>query len=154
METKQVILVLMSYRLGPLGFLSTGDNVVSGNFGLKDQALAIKWVHRYIKYFGGDPKNLTCMGQSAGAASCHFQMINPEIGPLLGRVVLMSGSAIAPWSGIEKNPMSKAVQFATAVGVKNADNMTSEMLVEELRKKEAKELIVAHEKMKVNFCFF
>lgn len=53
MDTEDVIVVTMHYRLGPLGFLSTGDENMSGNFGLKDQALAIKWVKKNIKAFGG-----------------------------------------------------------------------------------------------------
>lgn len=53
MDTKEVIMVTMSYRLGPLGFLSTGDENMPGNFGLKDQAMAIKWVKDNIEAFGG-----------------------------------------------------------------------------------------------------
>lgn len=53
MDSEDVIVVAMAYRLGPLGFLSTGDSNMSGNFGLKDQALAIKWVKDNIRAFGG-----------------------------------------------------------------------------------------------------
>jgi juvenile-hormone esterase len=53
MDTEDVIFVTMHYRLGPLGLLSTGDNHMSGNFGFKDQAMAIKWVKDNIHCFGG-----------------------------------------------------------------------------------------------------
>lgn len=53
MDTEEVIFVTMHYRLGPLGFLSVGDSSMSGNFGLKDQAMAIKWVRDNIHSFGG-----------------------------------------------------------------------------------------------------
>lgn len=54
MDTEDVIFVTMNYRLGPLGFLSTGEGSMPGNFGLKDQALAIKWVKDNIGAFGGE----------------------------------------------------------------------------------------------------
>lgn len=53
MDSEDVIFVTMHYRLGPLGFLSVGDSSMSGNFGLKDQAMAIKWVKDNIHAFGG-----------------------------------------------------------------------------------------------------
>lgn len=54
METEDVIFVTMSYRLGPLGFLSTGEENISGNFGLKDQSMALRWVNENIEMFGGE----------------------------------------------------------------------------------------------------
>lgn len=59
-----------------LGFLSTQDSVIPGNNGLKDQQFAIKWVHDNIKLFGGDPNRIIIFGQSAGAASVAYQLLN------------------------------------------------------------------------------
>uniref|UniRef100_A0A240SXX7 Carboxylic ester hydrolase n=1 Tax=Lutzomyia longipalpis TaxID=7200 RepID=A0A240SXX7_LUTLO len=78
MDNGQVILVTLNYRLGILGFLCSGDEAVRGNFGLKDQQMALKWVASNIEAFGGNPDSITLVGQSAGAASTHFHMMNPE----------------------------------------------------------------------------
>lgn len=63
---KDVILVTMNYRLGPVGFLSLDDPELNipGNAGLKDQTFALKWVQRNIANFGGDPNNVTVFGES------------------------------------------------------------------------------------------
>lgn len=58
-----------------LGFLSTEDGESPGNYGLKDQHLALKWVKNNIEFFGGDPNKITIFGQSAGGASVQYQLL-------------------------------------------------------------------------------
>lgn len=72
-----VVMVAINYRLGALGFLSTGDTHSSGNYGLKDQVMALEWVRDYIGNFGGDPNLVTLLGYSAGAISVTLHMISP-----------------------------------------------------------------------------
>lgn len=78
MDAESVILVTVQYRLNVFGFLSSGDVECPGNYGLKDQQQALRWVRRNIQPFGGDPKSVTLMGHSAGAASAHIQMMSPD----------------------------------------------------------------------------
>lgn len=60
------------------GFLSTEDNTVPGNNGIKDQIMALKWIKQNIQYFGGDPNSITISGMSAGGASVEFQYLFPK----------------------------------------------------------------------------
>ena len=64
---RDVILVTVEYRLHILGFLTLGADGLSGNQALFDQRLALEWVQRNIKSFGGNPENVALFGQSAGA---------------------------------------------------------------------------------------
>ncbi|PIO65818.1 Carboxylesterase [Teladorsagia circumcincta] len=88
---KDVVVVSINYRLGPLGFFTTGDDVCKGNMGLWDQTLALRWVHDNIEAFGGDPGNVTVFGQSAGGASADLLAISPHSRGLFHRVIPMAG---------------------------------------------------------------
>lgn len=93
-----VIFTAMNYRLGPYGFCShpelTDENGVCGNYGLYDQMTAIKWIKDNIAAFGGDPDNITIMGQSAGAMSVDIQLTNDMCRGWFKNAYLMSGAAM------------------------------------------------------------
>ncbi|XP_028269869.1 bile salt-activated lipase-like isoform X2 [Parambassis ranga] len=120
----EVIVVTVNYRVGTLGFLSTGDARLPGNFGLWDQHAALSWVRRNIEAFGGNPDNVTIFGQSAGAASVSFQMLSPHSKGLFRRAITQSGVALSPWA-LQKNPMSLTKKIARKVGCwrSNEDDM-------------------------------
>ncbi|KDR12773.1 Esterase FE4 [Zootermopsis nevadensis] len=95
---RDVVLVTFNYRLGPLGFLSTGDSACPGNNGMKDQVAALRWVRDNIAAFGGNPSSVTIFGESAGGASVHYHMLSPASRGLFHRAVSQSGTAFCPWS--------------------------------------------------------
>ena len=84
-----VVVVSINYRLGALGFLCL-PGVSSGNLGLLDQVAALQYVRDNIAAFGGDPDNVTVVGQSAGAASIAILMTMPQAGGLFRRAILQS----------------------------------------------------------------
>ncbi|KAG9353926.1 hypothetical protein JZ751_012050 [Albula glossodonta] len=117
-----VIVVTLGYRVGTLGFLSSGDASGPGNYGLWDQHAGIAWVHRNIKAFGGDPDNITVFGESAGAASVNFQIISPKNKGLIRRGISQSGVALSPWA-VNRNPRALAEEVAVKVGCPTDEKM-------------------------------
>ncbi|KAM6182699.1 bile salt-activated lipase [Erethizon dorsatum] len=115
-----VIVVTFNYRVGPLGFLSTGDANLPGNYGLRDQHMAIAWVKRNIAAFGGDPNNITIFGESAGGASVSLQTLSPYNKGLIRRAISQSGVALSPWV-IQHNPLFWAQKVAKKVGCPEDD---------------------------------
>ncbi|XP_069359569.1 venom carboxylesterase-6-like [Maniola hyperantus] len=140
---RDVIVVTFNYRLGPLGFLSTGDDQIPGNTGLKDQSFALKWVRDNISNFGGNPDSITLMGSSAGAASVHYHYLSPLSKGTFHRGFASSGSAFAPWA-YDTKPAEKAKALATIVGCPTTD--TREM-VKCLKNKPGKDLVTAQTQM-------
>lgn len=100
---ENVVLVTINYRLGPFGFLSLHTSEYSGNMGLKDQILALKWVNENIHNFGGDKSKITLYGHSAGASSVNFHLLLPASRNLFKRAIMASGCVLNPWSYNRKN---------------------------------------------------
>ena len=95
---KGVIGVTLNYRLGPMGFVCLPELKAeaghTGNYGLYDQMTAIKWVRENIASFGGDPENITIMGQSAGAMSVQQHCLSPLTDGLFHKAVMSSGGGV------------------------------------------------------------
>lgn len=75
-----IIVVSVNYRVGPLGFLYTGNgnDTSPGNMGLLDQAMAIKWLFNNVEQFGGDKQRLTIFGDGLGATSVSLHLLSPR----------------------------------------------------------------------------
>ncbi|XP_031776973.1 esterase FE4 [Nasonia vitripennis] len=94
----EIILVTLNYRLNILGFFSTGNSVAPGNYGLKDAAMALVWVHDNIEAFGGDPNSVTLMGQSSGAVMVHLLASSEATKGQFQKMITMSGAPTAKWA--------------------------------------------------------
>ena len=97
---KGVVMVTINYRLGIFGFLNhpllaeESPNGVSGNYGILDQIAALRWIHENIAAFGGDPDNITILGQSAGAGSVKTLVSSPLTDGLIKKAIIQSGGGV------------------------------------------------------------
>jgi para-nitrobenzyl esterase len=100
MAAKGMIVVSINYRLGILGYLAhpglsaESAEGLSGNYGLLDQVAALQWVSRNIAAFGGDPRNVTIAGESAGALSVMYLMASPIARGLFHKAIAQSAYMI------------------------------------------------------------
>ncbi|XP_017962236.2 acetylcholinesterase [Drosophila navojoa] len=104
---EEVIVVTLNYRLGALGFLSLPEPGIYGNAGLKDQRLALQWVHDNISNFNGDPQNVTLFGESAGGSSVHLHMYGAHANKLFHKAIMQSGTGNSEWV-LQENGSFKA----------------------------------------------
>ncbi|WBL81871.1 carboxylesterase family protein [Bradyrhizobium xenonodulans] len=99
LAAKGVVVVSFNYRLGILGFFAhpyLDTEAPSGNYGLQDQLMALRWVKANIAGFGGDPDNVTLFGESAGAMAVGILMASPLARGLFHKAIGQSG---AFWDG-------------------------------------------------------
>lgn len=102
---KGVIYVALNYRVGIMGFLAHPEMTkesghhASGNWGFLDQVVALQWVQKNIAAFGGDPANVTLIGQSAGSMSINNLQASPLAKGLFRRAIGMSGSTFRSGAG-------------------------------------------------------
>ncbi|HYE74629.1 MAG TPA: carboxylesterase family protein, partial [Blastocatellia bacterium] len=134
---KGAVAVTINYRIGLMGFFTHPDltkesgHNSSGNYGLLDMVAALQWVQKNIAAFGGDPTNVTIVGQSAGAMGVHALTASPLAKDLFHRAIAQSGSSF--------NRTLRSLADAEKDGVKFAESMKAKS-VKELRAMSYKEL--------------
>lgn len=172
---RDVIFVTFNYRLGILGrflaefffssdtvlfyptkinlshpgFLSTEDEVLPGNLGLKDQNLALIWISDSIGEFGGDNRRLVLAGFSAGSSSIQYHYLSPMSRGLFSGSIAMSGTALNPWA-MAHDSRKNAIKLANMFDCPT-DN--SWLMIECLKKVPTKELVLAEKKFMVISAF-
>ena len=132
---KGIIVVNPNYRLGSFGFLAQPEltkespNHASGNYGLLDQVAALEWVVKNIAAFGGDPKNITIAGESAGSFSVSALMASPLSKNLFQKAMGESGAFFpnTTTGGLQLKSLAEAeksgVSFADSMGAKTLAEM-------------------------------
>jgi para-nitrobenzyl esterase len=108
------VVVTINYRLGALGFLAhpalaSRPGGPTGNYGLMDQQAALRWVRRNIEKFGGDPRNVTIAGQSAGGLSVLAHLVSRGSRGLFQRAIVQSGAF-----ALKQQPLAEAKAFGQA----------------------------------------
>lgn len=109
---QNVIVVTINYRLGALGFLCLGIEEAPGNAGLKDQVAALQWIQDNISAFGGNPKEVTVYGMSAGAASVELLILSNVTKGLFQKAIIESASATPVWV-VDGDPVTTAMNVAS-----------------------------------------
>ncbi|KAJ8945662.1 hypothetical protein NQ318_012380 [Aromia moschata] len=132
-----VVVVTFNYRLGVFGFFGTSDMAAPGNWGTKDQILALSWVQDNIENFGGDPNRVTIFGESAGSASVSFILLAPLKRKLFHGAIMQSGTALNLWA-LSRHPRETAFDLGIRFGIVTRD---STELVEKLRKIDARSML-------------
>ncbi|KAJ8666885.1 hypothetical protein QAD02_008547 [Eretmocerus hayati] len=143
---EDIVVVTFNYRLGPLGFLYVNHDDATGNAGLKDQNLVLRWVNENIIHFGGDPSIVTLCGQSAGGVSVDLHVLSDMSRGLFHRAISMSASCLCPWA-FHKPRTAEELAFSLAenLGITTKDKKS---LLQELRNVSAVKLVGASEDLR------
>ncbi|KAK4308731.1 hypothetical protein Pmani_019593 [Petrolisthes manimaculis] len=132
-----IVLVTANYRLGALGFLSTREKTLAGNYGALDQVAILNWVQQYVSQFAGDPTRVTLAGHSSAASLVHLHTLSPlSIG-------MMSGGGNCVWSVAESPEIAT---YTLAAQLSCPTTSTHTMLLC-LRSKSASDIVKAQTKM-------
>ncbi|EFC49335.1 predicted protein [Naegleria gruberi] len=130
-----IIIIVGSYRLGALGWLVNSKAGMEGNYGFTDQLQLLQWIQNNIAAFGGDPKQVTIGGQSAGASSTTAHLVSPASKGLFSKVIIESNPLVLPMRMIDDATENLGKPFAKQVGCEVNDfecfqNLSIEKILE------------------------
>jgi len=126
-----VVVVSLNYPLGPLGFFAhpaltaESSHHSSGNYGILDQIMALRWVRENIAHFGGDPARVTVMGQSAGAVDICLMMASPLARALFQQAIMESGDCQSTLIEDIRTPISLSQIHGTGEG--NGERLAADL---------------------------
>ncbi|XP_076428128.1 acylcarnitine hydrolase-like isoform X2 [Peromyscus maniculatus bairdii] len=141
---EDVVVVNIQYRLGVLGFFSTGDQHARGNWGYLDQVAALRWVQQNIAHFGGNPDQVTIFGESAGGTSVSSLVVSPMSKGLFHRAIMQSGVVLLPDLISDTHEMV----YSTVANMSGCETTDSEDLVRCLRGKSEAEILAINKVFK------
>ncbi|XP_009673027.1 fatty acyl-CoA hydrolase precursor, medium chain isoform X2 [Struthio camelus] len=133
---ENVVVVVIQYRLGLLGFFSTGDEHARGNWAFLDQVAALWWIQENIQHFGGDPGSVTLFGVSAGSCCVSAHVLSPLSKGLFHKAISESGIIIPP-----NKDLLLSANLKRIASIFKCEADTSLSLTNCLRNKEAKDIV-------------
>ncbi|XP_060248108.1 pyrethroid hydrolase Ces2e-like isoform X2 [Meriones unguiculatus] len=134
---EDVVVVTIQYRLGVLGFFSTGDQHARGNWGYLDQVAALRWVQQNIAHFGGNPDRVTIFGESAGGTSVSSHVVSPMSQGLFHGAIMESGVALLP----DLISNTSEVVYKMVANMSGCEPVESKALMRCLRDKSEEEIL-------------
>uniref|UniRef100_A0A8C6MP15 Carboxylic ester hydrolase n=1 Tax=Mus spicilegus TaxID=10103 RepID=A0A8C6MP15_MUSSI len=143
--TEDVVVVAIQYRLGVLGFFSTGDQHAKGNWGYLDQVAALRWVQQNIVHFGGNPDRVTIFGESAGGTSVSSHVVSPMSQGLFHGAIMESGVAVLP----DLISSSSEMVHRIVANLSGCAAVNSETLMRCLRGKNEAEMLAINKVFKI-----
>ncbi|KFO19967.1 acylcarnitine hydrolase [Fukomys damarensis] len=143
--SENVVVVIIQYRLGVLGFFSTGDQHATGNWGYLDQVAALQWVQQNIAHFGGNPDRVTIFGESAGGVSVSSHVLSPMSRGLFHGAIMESGVALLP----DLISSSSEAVYTMVANMSGCRQIDSEAMVRCLRDKSEEEIVAITKSFKI-----